>query len=693
MRPTELFPLFAPVSRLPGVGPKIEKLLSKLAGPRPLDLIWHLPVSLIDRRLSQSIAEAVPGRTVTLRVRVDTHQAPGSSRQPYRVYCMDATGTLVLAFFHPRGDYLTTALPPKQWRTVSGLLEVYGDFKQMVHPDYILGDDDARDLPQIESVYPLTAGLTNRTLGRCIRAALDRLPDLPEWLDPALQAREGWPAWAEAIKAAHNPARAADLQPQAPPRARLAYDELLANQLALRLIRRHMQAPRGQARSIEGSLAAQALERVGFTLTAAQTQAIADINADMASAKRMLRLLQGDVGSGKTVVALVAMLNAVEGGAQAILMAPTEILARQHHQTIAPLAEAAGVRAVILTGRDKGRARDVILEDLAAGGAPIAIGTHALFQEGVRFNDVGLCVIDEQHRFGVHQRMLLAAKGSAPDVLVMTATPIPRSLVLTAYGDMDVSRITEKPPGRRPIATRVVPAQRLGEVVDAVGRQIDSGAKVYWVCPLVEESDSLDMAAAEARCRDLRDRFGDRVGLLHGRMKATDKDTVMARFAEGEMAILVATTVIEVGVDVPAATVMVIEQAERFGLAQLHQLRGRVGRGERDSSCLLLYAPPLTEQARRRLEIMRRTEDGFLIAEEDLKLRGAGELLGTRQSGAPDFRVADPDLHGNLLEIAGDDAKLIVERDPYLRLPRGEALRVLLHLFERDAAVRYLRSG
>ncbi|MFQ5773617.1 MAG: ATP-dependent DNA helicase RecG [Kiloniellaceae bacterium] len=693
MRPEILFPLFAPVTSLPGVGPRTAKLIERLAGPHVVDLCWHLPTGLIDRRYAPKVAEAEPGRIATLTVRVAWHEPPRSPRRPYRVRCLDDTGELDLVFFHPRVDYLTRALPEGEVRVVSGKVEAYGGRLQMTHPDHIGRLEELQTLKIVEPVYSLTAGLTLKPLGKAVQGALARAPDLPQWLDPAFRERQGWPAWRAALRAAHAPEKPDDLSPLVPARARLAYDELLANQLALALVRRHQRGQRGRSLPGDGRLRAKALTALPFRLTRSQERAVAEITADMAREARMLRLLQGDVGSGKTVVALLAMLSAVEAGAQAALMAPTEILARQHHRTVAPLAAAAGVEVELLTGRDKGKARSAALERLADGRAAIAVGTHALFQQEVAFRDLALAVIDEQHRFGVHQRLSLASKGRAADVLVMTATPIPRTLVLTAYGDMEVSRLTERPPGRQPVDTRTVPLERLSEVVGGVARALAGGAKVYWVCPLVEESEASDLAAAKARYEALRTRFGDRVGLVHGRMKGKDKDAVMAAFAEGPVDLLVATTIIEVGMDVPRATVIVVEHAERFGLAQLHQLRGRIGRGAGRSTCLLLYQGPLGETARARLRIVRETDDGFRIAEEDLRLRGAGELLGTRQSGMPEFRLADLAVHGELLAAARDDARLILERDPDLGTDRGRALRVLLYLFERDAAVRYLRSG
>ncbi len=693
MRPEILFPLFAPVSALPGVGPKLAEALERLAGAKVIDLLWHLPSGVIDRRVTHNIAAARAGRVATLLVRVGRHQPPLTPRQPYRVFCGDDSGSLVLVFFHARGDYLSRVLPLGSERLVSGTVDLFADSLQMTHPDVIVDPRQSDSLEPFEPVYPLTAGLNPRTLAKLIASALQRAPDLAEWHDAALKTQRGWPAWREAVLEAHHPADAAAVLPEAPARMRLAYDELLANQLALALIRAHGRRGSGRVIESEGRLARKALAALGFRLTGSQERAIAEIAADMAAPRRMLRLLQGDVGSGKTVVALVAMLNAAECGFQAAMMAPTEVLARQHHATIAPIAEAAGVPVALLTGRDKGQARAEILAGLASGALPLVVGTHALFQEGVAFKDLAFAVIDEQHRFGVHQRLELSAKGQVTDVLVMTATPIPRTLMLTAYGDMEASSLTEKPPGRRPVDTRAVPAERFDEVIAALRRRLADGAKAFWVCPLVEDSAQSDLAAAETRFAELRAIFGPAVGLMHGRMKGEDKDRVMQAFASGPVRLLVATTVIEVGVDVPDAKVMVIEHAERFGLAQLHQLRGRVGRGDKPSACILLYSPPLSANARARLAIMRESEDGFRIAEEDLRLRGAGEVLGTRQSGMPTFRLADLTLHRDLLDVARDDVRLILAADPALESERGRALRTLLYLFERDLAVKYLRSG
>ena len=692
MRPEILFPLFADVSQLSGIGPRYAKLIEKAAGPQIVDLLWHLPSGMVDRRFSPTVADAPDGMIATLTVTTMRHE-PGRGRAPYRVICADDTGEIELVYFHAKGDWLEKLLPHGQKRVISGKVERFRGKAQMPHPDHVVPLEEADSVRIVEPTHPSTDGLHQRTIRKAIEGALARVPVLDEWINATLVQARGWPAWDAAVKAVHHPQNRLEMEPDSLPRQRLAYDEILANQLALALVRARMKKQKGRIIKGDGRLRDTILKNLPFSLTGAQRTALSEIEGDMAAPNRMLRLLQGDVGSGKTLVALVTMANAIECGAQAALMAPTEILARQHFATIEPLARAVGIRCEILTGRDKGKTRSTILGRIAEGTAQIVVGTHALFQEEVEFRDLAVAVIDEQHRFGVHQRMVLGQKGQGVDILVMTATPIPRTLVMTAYGDLDVSRLTEKPPGRQPIDTRVVSNDRLMDVIDGIARRMDAGAKVYWVCPLVEESEVLDVAAAEERASTLRERFGDRVGLIHGRMKGPEKDKMMASFKEGSVDLLVATTVIEVGVDVPDATVMVIEHAERFGLAQLHQLRGRIGRGDKASTCLLVYAAPLSETGRARLSVMRDSEDGFRIAEEDLKLRGAGEVLGTRQSGLPTFRMADAAAHNDLFEVARDDARLLLNQDPELEGARGKAVRTLLYLFERDAAVRYLRGA
>ena len=693
MRPEILFPLFTPVTALPGIGPRLAKLVEKVAGPKIADLLWLLPTGIVDRRHAPKLADAVPGGIVTVTVTVDEHRKPRVKRQPYRILCSDGTGTLQLVFFHAREDWLVKTLPLGSVRVVSGRLERFGDDLQMVHPDHVVSPEDLASLTRVEAVYPLTEGLVPKVMAKAIAGALERVPKLPEWHDAAWRQRQGWAPWDEAIHLAHAPRDGTDLDPHSLHRKRLAADELLANQLALALVRASQKRAKGRPVLGDGRLRSRVEQALPFAMTGAQKRAVEEILADMAGDERMLRLLQGDVGSGKTLVALMAMLAANETRRQAALLVPTELLARQHAVTLERMALAAGVPVVLLTGRDKGKARQAKLETIAEGRAGIVVGTHALLQEDVAFADLALVVIDEQHRFGVHQRLALTDKGRGVHVLVMTATPIPRTLQMTAFGDLDVSRLDEKPAGRKPIATRAMPIDRLDDVVEGVRRATRAGDRVYWLCPLVEGSEVSDLAAAEDRYAALKASLGERVGLVHGRLKPPERDAVMERFVAGEIDVLVATTVIEVGVDVPEATIMVIEHAERFGLAQLHQLRGRVGRGARASSCLLLYAGPLGETARARIRILRESEDGFVIAEEDLRLRGAGELLGTRQSGFPVFRMADIAVHEDLLAAVRDDARLILARDPELQGERGRALRILLYLFERDAAVRLLRSG
>ncbi|PSC02433.1 ATP-dependent DNA helicase RecG [Alsobacter soli] len=700
MRPALLNPLFAPVATLPGVGPKLALLFDALLaepgrGARVLDLLFHLPHGVIDRSARPTIAEAPREGIVTLEVTVEEHRPgpPNRRNAPYRVIVSDGTGDLALIFFHAHAKRMEQMLPIGAKRWVSGKIEMWDGRLQMVHPDRVVDEAGLKSMPAFEPVYGLTAGLGPRVVAKAAAAALEDVPELPEWQDPAWVQARRLPTFGDALRDLHRPFSAAALGPDSKARQRLAYDELLASQLALLLARQRMKKAAGRSQAGDGRIAARIVAALLFALTGAQATALEDIRRDLAAPERMLRLLQGDVGSGKTVVALLAMASVVEAGRQAALMAPTEILARQHYEKLKPLADAAGLRTALLTGRDKGAGRRATLEALAGREIDILFGTHALFQEEVAFADLGLAVVDEQHRFGVHQRLALSRKGEAVDVLVMTATPIPRTLVLSYFGDMDVSVLREKPPGRQPIDTRVVSLDRLDEVVAGIGRAIAGGARAYWVCPLVEENEELDLAAAQERHETLTRIFGPRVGLVHGQMKGKDKDAAMAAFAAGETSILVATTVIEVGVDVPEATVMVIEHAEQFGLAQLHQLRGRVGRGTGKSSCLLLYKTPLGEVAKARLECMRRTEDGFEIAEEDLRLRGEGDVLGTRQSGMPGFKLAIPEMHAELLQAARDDAKLALERDPGLASERGEALRALLYLFERDAAIRLLRAG
>ena len=699
MRPSALDPLFAPAGALPGIGPKnaklFDRLLDRREGARVIDVLFHLPQGTIDRRARPKIRDAVPGAIVTIEAKVTEHHGPPNarSRAPFKVLVEDDTGDVELVFFLANHDWVRSRLPVGAIRWISGKLELWDGRRQMVHPDRVMTAEELDRLPSVEPVYGLTDGLYQRAVARAAEGALKRLPQLPEWIGDETLSDLKLPSFGQALGAMHRPETPGDIDPAGPAATRLAYDELLANQLALLLMRARMRVIPGRAHIAEGALARRLEAALPFALTRAQRQAVDDIRDDLRAEKRMLRLLQGDVGSGKTVVALMAMAEVVEAGRQAAMMAPTEILARQHYERMAPLAERVGLRVALLTGRDKASARRASLAALVEGAIDIAVGTHALFQESVAFADLGLAVVDEQHRFGVRQRLALASKGAAVDLLVMTATPIPRSLVLAYFGDMDVSALREKPPGRKPIDTRVLPIDRLDEVVVRLSQAIASGARAYWICPLVEESETLDVAAAEDRAEALRAIFGDAVGLAHGKMPGAERDAAMERFQRGTTTILVATTVVEVGVDVPEATIMIVEHAERFGLAQLHQLRGRVGRGAGRSACLLLYRGPLGEAARARLETLRETEDGFRIAEEDLKLRGEGDVLGARQAGAPGFRFARLDVHGGLLARARAEAEAALERDGRLAGEPNRGLRLLLYLFERDEAARLIEAG
>ncbi|MGK7755037.1 ATP-dependent DNA helicase RecG [Roseovarius sp. C03] len=693
-RPEILFPLFAELETLEGVGPKTAKTLEALQITRPRDLLFTLPHSGIDRRKRDTVQGAdLPG-TVTVEVTVGRHDPPRSRGRPYRIQVEDAQIGFQLVFFNGRDDYLNRVLPTGARRVVSGKVELFDGMAQMVHPDHILPVEEAGEIPDFEPVYPLTAGVTQKTMAKAVRSALARAPELAEWIDPSQKAQGDWPDWHAALEQAHSPAKMGDLAATDPARTRLAYDEFMAHQLTLALARARMRRGKGRVSEATGILQAKVRAALPYTPTDAQTRAIAEISDDMAAPLRMNRLLQGDVGAGKTLVALMALLVAVEAGGQGVMMAPTEILARQHLEGLRPLAESAGVVLELLTGRDKGAERRAKLEALQRGDIHILVGTHAVFQKDVEFHDLRLAVVDEQHRFGVRQRLELGRKGSAVDVLVMTATPIPRSLVLAQYGDMDVSILDEKPPGRKPIKTALTNMARMQEVVEHLRGAIAEGRQAYWVCPLVEESEVMDLTSAEERFKHLRAALGEgRVGLVHGQMPPVEKDASMAAFQRGETSVLVSTTVIEVGVDVPNASIMVIERAEHFGLAQLHQLRGRVGRGEAQSTCLLMYQAPLSEGGQRRMDTMRETEDGFRIAEVDLEMRGVGDLIGTAQSGLPRFRIADMEAQAGLMATAQTDARKLLADDPELQSERGQAARVLLWLMGQDEAIRLLSVG
>lgn len=686
MRPECLNPLFAEAGTLEGVGPKIAKPLGKLGLTRIKDIAYHLPERFVQRRTVADLDEAGEGEQIVVALTPIEHRAARNQRGPYRVLAQDVKGNVLALTYFGRASYTAKKqLPVGEKRWIAGRLDRYGDMLQIVHPDHVAESSDGLMGHLVEPVYGLAEGLTQPKVAGLAAQALERAPELPEWIEPGVLEKHKWPTWRESLVFAHK-------GPHQAARDRLAYDELLANGLALLLVREANRRRKGQPLRGNGRLRGKLA--LPFPLTGAQKRSIAEIEGDLAQEAPMLRLLQGDVGSGKTVVALEAMLMAVEASAQAAMLAPTEILARQHFETLRSMAKPTGVEIALLTGRDKGRARESILMGLLDGSIDIIVGTHAIFQETVQYKNLALVVIDEQHRFGVSQRLQLAQKGRrTPHTLAMTATPIPRTLTLAQYGEMDVSRLDEMPPGRQAIDTVVVAQERMSQVIDRLATQIEAGAQAYWVCPMVRDHESEDIAAAEARYAALKERFGDAVVLVHGQLKPELKDAAMERFASGGAKLLVATTVIEVGVDVPNATLMVIEQAERFGLAQLHQLRGRVGRGEKKSACVLLRGDTLSETGKQRLALMRETQDGFRLAEEDLKLRGGGELLGTRQSGEEGFRIASLEQTQRMIQMAQDDARLLLDRDGGLTGARGTAARILLYLFERDWGVQLLRGG
>ncbi len=685
MRPDRLNPLFISAESLKGVGPGLARPLEKLGLTRIRDFIYHLPDRFVQRRAVANLDEASVGENVVIQLTPIEYRS-AAARGPFRVLASDAIGNICsLTYFGRNSGWAKKSLPLGETRWIAGRLDQFGQTLQIVHPDHVAEEGGAALGTLCEPVYPLSEGLTQGRTAALVQQALNTPTELPEWIEPSLMAKTQWPGWRDALVLAHKGEHPAA-------RDRLAYDELLANSLALMLVRDANRARIGTPLQGDGRLRAKLT--LPFALTGAQTRSIAEIEGDLAQGAPMLRLLQGDVGSGKTVVALEAMLIAVEAGTQAALLAPTEILARQHYATLTRMLAGTGVTIALLTGRDKGRARESILMGLLDGSIDICIGTHAIFQEAVAYKQLALVVIDEQHRFGVGQRLMLTQKGRrTPHCLAMTATPIPRTLTLAQYGEMDVSRLDEMPPDRQAIDTRVVALERIGDVISGLERHLQTGGQAYWVCPMVRESETEDLAAAEVRFAVLQERFGDTVVLVHGQLRPEIKDAAMERFSSGAAQLLVATTVIEVGVDVPNATLMVIEQAERFGLAQLHQLRGRVGRGAGKSVCLLLRGGAMSETARERLALMRETQDGFRLAEEDLRLRGGGELLGTRQSGDTPFRVASLEQITRLLPVAHDDARLLIERDGGLASPRGEAARLLLYLFERDWGVQLLRGG
>lgn len=694
MRPSELFHLFGDLNNLSGIGPKTVINLKNLSIEKPRDFLFNLPFSVLDRLPVSSIRGVPASKIVTVEVLVKAHKIGRSRASAHRVTVQDTEVSFQLVFFNARKEYLESLLPVGERRIISGKLEFYDNIPQIVHPHHVKKINEEKAIVRFEPVYPLTSGVSQKLMFGTINGLLEKLPKLGEWIDHELLKIKGWPSWQDALKSAHCPVSADGASNTNPARLRLAFDELFSHQLSLSIARNKIKRSKGKANISTGIFQTKVLNNLPFKFTEDQKLSIRDILDDLKKPERMNRLLQGDVGSGKTIVAFIGLIAAVEAGGQGAIMAPTEILARQHFETLLPLAEKAGISLGLLTGRDKGNSRRSKLADIKEGRTNVIIGTHALFQADVVFQDLRFAVVDEQHRFGVNQRLELGKKGSVVDLLIMTATPIPRSLALAQYGDMDISIIKQKPPGRKPINTALISDVRIDEVVDKLKKSIAKGAQAYWVCPLIEESEVLHYTAAERRFEQLRAKLGEGVvELVHGKMSSETKDKIMDRFVSGNIKLLVATTVIEVGVNVPSANIMVVENAEKFGLAQLHQLRGRVGRGSNQSTCLLLYKEPLNISSRKRLSILRETEDGFKISEVDLNLRGSGDAIGTAQSGLPRFRMANIDIIEMLMETAHQQARYLLAKDPNLVTPQGKAARNLLWLMDQDKSIQLITVG
>lgn len=693
--------LFEPLAKRLKLSPYHRGILARISIVTVKDLLFHLPNTVHSRRFFESIQDLKTfySDAANLSVKagfigeVVVHETARVNHIPTRVIVKDASGGMEVVFFHIKPSYLLTKLPVGRRFAFGGSINTYLGRIHMVQPEVILDPIQKSQLEGNDRIYGLTKGLSQNFFRKVMPVILDAIPNVPEWDEHTTQENQ-WPSWSDAIKSLHTANSDMDLIPSTPARLRLAYDELLAHQLSMILVKNAYHRAAGIPKTAEGTLVKKAMDLIPFQLTNAQIMALNQTLDDLKSGHQMHRLIQGDVGSGKTIVALLAMLQTVESGFQATLLAPTDILARQHFASIKPLCEKLGIEIRLFTGRDKTKERRINNDDLQSGAIHIAVGTHALIQETIQFKHLGLAVIDEQHKFGVAQRAALSEKGNFIDTLFMSATPIPRTILLARYGDLDVSIIDEKPPGRKDIKTLVMPSAKEAELIASLDRSINTGNQIYWVCPLIEESDVLNLTASEDRFKQLCDALPHRrIGMVHGRMKGSDKDAVMMEFKQGNWDILVATTVIEVGVDVPRATIMVIEHAERFGLAQLHQLRGRIGRNDQESTCILLYAPNPTNIAQARLTIMRETNDGFKIAEEDLKLRGGGEIASTRQSGFPDYIFADPMQHKNLMETAYSSATELLKKNPDLLGNKGDAIRLLLKLYNRDDTLRYVRSG
>ena len=685
MRPKILYKLFSNLETIKGIGPKNAKLIERLCGKYLLDLILHRPIAYIDRRNSPKIKDLSNNSIVTLILKVDGHTPSFNKRMPYKITCSDDTGQLNIVYFNLRGPYLKKMFPIGSKKVVSGKVEEFNGIFQMTHPQHIADESNLDSVKKIECVYPLTAGISSKIIQKSINSSLAIIDDLPEWIPIDYLQKNNWTSWKKSIYEMHNPNELKEDKEDIYLN-RLVFDELLSQQLTVRLIKNKISKLKGNTIKPNGSLLEQLKSHLSFELTDDQNQAIKEISKDQSSPNKMLRLIQGDVGSGKTIVALHSMIQCAENSKKSILMAPTEILAEQHYNTIKFFAEKLRLSCALITASNK---KNHNYE------SDILIGTHALFQDKVSIDNIGLIVIDEQHRFGVHQRILLNEKaGNECDILLMTATPIPRTLELASYGDMDITKIVQKPKNRKPIITKSINLNKIESLKEALTKKLKQQEKIYWVCPLVDESDKMDLQSVNQRVLDIQKYYKDfNVEMVHGQMKQEEKNKIMDNFKSFKTQILVATSVIEVGIDDPDATVIIIENSERFGLSQLHQLRGRVGRGTKQSTCILLFDGPLTENAKKRINVMKETNDGFKIAEEDLSIRGAGEILGTRQSGLPNFRLTDLNVHKSLMTQAREMAIKIVDKDPELSSDQGKSLRLLLHLFNNQVAIDYLKSG
>ena len=693
MRPEKIKSIYSSISELPGVGPKIENLFNRMGIFRNLHFLWHIPYNVIKRQKHLNIHEAEINSLVTLKIKVLRHKPSRFKRQPYKINCICGETPIDIVYFYARHPVMRATLPVGKEKYVSGKLEYFRNNFQITHPSHIIDAEQIKSLKDIEPVYSLTSGLSQRIVLKYLDKILNSLPKFDEWIEKKILKKYSFENWNKSINSIHNPKNSEDLINNNIFRRRLAYDELLAHQLAISIIRNSNQKKLGIFFNKKSNLTENFIKKLPFELTKSQNKAWDEIKEDLMSRDQMVRLLQGDVGSGKTIIALLSMLLAVESGYQASIMVPTSILANQHFQNISELLKHSSIKIILLTGKDKGKNRLEKIKIIENGEANIIIGTHALIQDDINFKSIGIVVVDEQHRFGVFQRMAFTYKGVRPSVLVMSATPIPRTLSLAAYGDMDETRITEKPIGRLPIITTSLKFINEFKLIKRLKEKIKTGEKTYWICPLVEESEELDLKAATTRYNNLNKIFKKQVLLVHGRLHEKEKEEIMEKFKNENYKILVATTVIEVGIDIKDATTIIIEHAERFGLAQLHQLRGRVGRNNLQSYCILLHKDSIGDNAKRRINKMKATNDGFEIAEEDLNIRGPGEILGKKQSGIPSFKLADLTYDADLLKDAREAATEIINTNPKLNNNHGNNLKELLYLFERDVAIKTLQAG